>query len=121
MVAEAFRDLLPDGGRRELTPDEIAEVEDVLDASAEWRAGRLPWQAAANIGTIARGSRPSSSYARFVALNNVSRTDPRRDDLLALMDHLDRAQGLTITDGGTMTQRDITDLRASAETMRRFA
>lgn len=121
MVDRALTGLMPEQGRRALTPEESAEINDVLDAAAEWAAGRLPWQTAAQVGTILSDGRPSAGYSRFLARFTCSPSDPRRRHLIALQDYLDAAQGLQITDKGTLTQRDLNDIFDAQDMMRRAA
>ena len=118
MVAEYAATYLPDNGKRALTPDEAADVNDCLDAAAEWAAGRLPWQAAANVGTILCEGRPSSGYSRFIAFLLTPKSDPRRRCLDALGTYLDTQQGLRVTPRGTFSQRDINELHESEHIMR---
>lgn len=118
VIAGAFVDLLPAGGKRALTPDETAEANDVLDAAAEWAAGRMPWEVAAQVGTIENNGRPSPSSTRFIATVLVSPLDPRRPHLKALIDHLLVMQGLTVTEGGIYTQRDLNELHDAEDYMR---
>ncbi len=121
MVAEYATTFLPDSGKRALNPDEAADVNDVLDAAQDWDAGKLPWQAAANVGTILCNGRPSSGYSRFIAFLLTPKTDPRRRCLDALGTHLDTQQGLRVTPRGTFSQRDINELHESEHIMRRRA
>lgn len=109
MVAGAVRHLLPGEGRRAYTDDERAVVEDVLDAAAEWAAGRLPLGEFWRVGTLlprrwsteavrdregrttAPGvvchGRDMGGYSRFVALNwAVKHGDPRRHALRAAIE-----------------------------------
>ncbi len=118
MVASYATTFLPDSGKRALTQDEAADVNDVLDAAHDWDAGTLPWQAAANVGTIICEGRPSSGYSRFIAFLLTPKTDPRRRCLEALGTHLDTQQGLRVTPRGTFSQRDINELHESERIMR---
>jgi len=93
---EAVRHLLPGDGRRPLSAEERVVVDDVLDAAAEWRAGRLPLEAFAAIGRLphwdSRGRRvEGAGYARFVALLMAEPSDQRRAALIAAIDALVRA------------------------------
>ncbi|MGI8406035.1 MAG: hypothetical protein ACR2OE_14955 [Thermomicrobiales bacterium] len=117
-IAGAFIDLLTAGGKRALTPEETADVNDALDAAADWAAGRLPWELAANVGTVENNGRPSPSFTRFIATVLVSPLDPRRPHLKALIGHLLVMQGLTVTDGGIYTQRDLNELHEAEDYMR---
>lgn len=118
MVAAYATTFLPDNGKRALTPDEQLDVNDCLDAAEDWAAGHLPWQAAANVGTIFCNGRPSSGYSRFLASMLTPKSDPRRRCLEALGTHLDTQQGLRVTARGTFSQRDINDLHESERIMR---
>lgn len=80
------RSLLPDGGRRPLTPEEEDSVTDVLDAAAAWKAGTLPLTAAAAIGTITYRDHISPRYSRFVAIATTPVGDPRRAALLEMVE-----------------------------------
>jgi hypothetical protein len=121
MVAAYATTFLPENGKRALTPDEQLDVNDVLDAAQDWQAGKLPWEAAANVGTILCEGRPSSGYSRFIALLLTPKTDPRRRGLEALGRHLDTQQGLRVTPRGTFSQRDINELHESERIMKRRA
>ena len=121
MVAQALASLMPDGGRRQLTSDEREVIEDVLDAASEWQAGRLPWEAAAQVGTLLRGSRPSAGYSRFVAAHVTPRSDPRRAALEALQDHLDRMRGLIVGERGTISRTELNDITEARHLMERMA
>ncbi len=118
MVAEYATTFLPASGKRALTPDEQLDVNDCLDAASDWEAGNLPWQAAANVGTILCEGRPSSGYSRFIAFLLTPKSDPRRRCLEALGTHLDTQQGLRVTPRGTFSQRDINELHESEHMMR---
>ncbi len=118
MVAAYATTFLPDNGKRDLMPGERLDVNYVLDAASDWQAGRLPWQAAANVGTILCNGRPSSGYSRFIAVQLTPKSDPRRRCLEALGTHLDTQQGLRVTPRGTFSQRDINELHESERIMR---
>jgi len=118
MVAAYATSFLPDNGKRDLTPDEQLDVNDCLDAAEDWAAGNLPWEAAANVGTILCEGRPSSGYSRFIAVQLTPKSDPRRRCLEALGTHLDTQQGLQVTPRGTFSQRDINELHESERIMR---
>lgn len=112
---------LPGEGRRELTAEEQDEVELVLEAAADWEAGLLPAIEAATVGAMLRRSRPSAAYTRFVAVHVTPHDDPRRDALLALQEHLDQMQGLTVTPTGTLTRSDINDIQTARDLVGRLA
>jgi hypothetical protein len=118
MVAAYATSFLPDNGKRDLTPDEQLDVNDCLDAAQDWQAGNLPWEAAANVGTILCEGRPSSGYSRFIAVQLTPKSDPQRRCLEALGTHLDTQQGLQVTPRGTFSQRDINELHESERIMR---
>lgn len=90
---------------RVLTPDEQDAVADVLDAAAEWRAGRLPWQEAASIGTYHNPSR-----TRFLAITTTPKTDPRWHDLMALIDVLIDAEGFVRCTQGIYSPRELGEM-----------
>lgn len=68
MVAAAFTDLMP---KRVLDPWELQDLRDVIEAAAEWAAGRLPLGEFARIGHIEWQGRPSAAYTRYLALTTV--------------------------------------------------
>jgi hypothetical protein len=97
MVAQAIRHLLPDGGIREYDADELAAIEDVLDAAVDWHTGNLPLGAFWQVGTVyplpwtyrgqtCRGL-DCGGYSRFLALNwALNANDDRRSALMAALD-----------------------------------
>lgn len=89
---------------RILTPDEQDAVSDVLDAAAEWRAGRLPWTVAADIGTYHGPAR-----TRFLAITTTPKTDKRWHDLMALLNVLTDAAGYVRTRQGVYSRRELGD------------
>lgn len=121
MVFRALTDLMPDGGRRELSEEERFEVELVLEAAADWEAGLLPWQDAAKVGELRRGNRPSPGYTRFVAVHVTPRNDPRRAALQALQEHLDTMQGLRVDERGTLSQAELHDITEASRLMEKMA
>ncbi|MDQ3222113.1 MAG: hypothetical protein M3Q75_01350 [Gemmatimonadota bacterium] len=67
-IGATFTAFMPDQGRRDLSPEELDSMNDILDAAAEWAAGRLPLNAAAQVGTIlTHQGHPSRAYSRHVA------------------------------------------------------
>lgn len=104
---DAIAPLTPGAGTRTLTPEEREEVEWILDAAAEWQAGRLPWQEVARIGGIELGGYPSAAYTRFCAVAFTPPTDPRRVALLALIDVLIRNSGYKTTYQGTYSPSEL--------------
>lgn len=88
---------------RVLTPDERADVEDVLEAAAEWHAGRLPLPAAAAVGTYG----DSPAHARFLATTTTPREDARWHDLQAMLTALVKAQGYELTRQGCFSRYDL--------------
>jgi hypothetical protein len=97
MVAQTIRHLLPDGGIREYDADDLAAIEDVLDAAVEWHTGNLPIFAFWQVGTVyprpwtyrgetCRGL-DCGGYSRFLALNwALNANDPRRTALTLALD-----------------------------------
>jgi hypothetical protein len=111
-LTDVAQPLLPGNGRRPLNDEEIAVCEDVLDAAAEWRAGRLPLQVFSQIGRLpcqdSRGRRVESpGYARFVAMWHATPGDPRRDALLAAIECLVRQQRVIISRHGLIDHNDV--------------
>ncbi len=104
---DAVRHLLPGKGRRELSPDEVADVEDILDAAAEWQAGRLPLGELMRIGSLTHGTRPSPGYSRFTALYTTSKSDTRRAALMAAIEELIRRDGWVSTGQGLDQQGQV--------------
>jgi len=108
MITDALNHLTPGEGTRPFTPEELAAVDDVLDAAVEWRAGRLPlvhvwelgtlrprqWTSKAatyngGIETTCRGN-DHAGYSRFMALFWAVRSgDERRHDLQAALNAAD--------------------------------
>jgi len=121
MVTQALTALMPGEGRRQLTEGERYEVDLVLEAAADWESGLLPWQDAAKVGELHRGSRPSAAYTRFVAAHVTPRSDPRRAALERLQEHLDRMQGLTVDDRGTLTRSELNDITEAQARLERMA
>lgn len=103
---DAIAGLTPGAGQRLLTTDERAEVDDILDAAAEWQAGRMDWRAVAGLGRLEINGAPSESYSRFVAVAMTPPGDPRRAALLAFLDVLVRAEGYIATRQGTFTRHE---------------
>lgn len=100
--------LLPGEGQREYSADELAVIEDVLDAAAAWQSGALPLDAFWRLGTLrprawshrsggvngpvttCRGL-DQAGYSRFTALVYAVKTgDPRRRALLAAIEEAGR-------------------------------
>lgn len=95
MVAAAFAAFTP---RRELDPWERADIADVLEAAAEWEAGRLPLAELRRIGHIEWQGQPSSGYTRFVALGAAGPRSTAGQTLLRAIEAIvegDRAIRLT--------------------------
>ena len=107
LISRAFP-ALPD----RLSPEDWQDVADVLDAAAEWDAGRLPLESFARIGTIANPAtgRSSPGYTRHVAVRVTHRDDPRRAPLLRVFDALLRFEGWIVTDNGVFAPADIIDI-----------
>lgn len=98
----------PSTDRDPLTPEEADSVNDVLDAAAAWAAGQLPFYEAAAIGTIedSHGT-PSPAYSRYVATIRTLNDDPRRKNLMDLLDVLIESQGYVTTRQGVYTKWEI--------------
>lgn len=93
-----------------ITEEDMAAIEDVLDAAASWKRGEMPWQAAAAIGALRDWQGAElPSYSRHVAMRVTPATDPRRADLMDLIDVLVRSQGYTVTRAGVFTKFEIRD------------
>ena len=94
------------GSGKPLPFDQQMEVEDVLDAAMEWKDGRMPTTAAAQIG---------GGYVRCKAITKTPMTDPRWHALRALCEHLDDLSGAKMTRQGRFdrfefaTARRLTD------------
>lgn len=99
--------------RDPLTPEQQDSVNDVLDAAAAWAAGQLPFYEVAAIGTIedAHGT-PSPAYSRYVATIRTTKDDPRRQNLMDLLDVLIRSQGFTVTRQGVFTKWEVRENEA---------
>ena len=87
---------------RVLTPEQQTAVADCLDAAAEWHAGRLPWEIAANIGDAGTPAR-----TRFLAITTTPATDPRYPALRALLNVLIDASGWVRTRQGVFSRREL--------------
>ena len=94
----------------ELTPEERADVNDVLDAAAAWAAGDLPFYEAARIGRLG-----SPAHTRYIAIRATPKEDPRWRDLMALFDVLIESQGYVITRQGVFTKYDIRESNEQVE------
>lgn len=111
MNADLLNRVLPPLPER-LDADGWAEVNDVLDAATEWAAVRLPLEAFARIGTLARpaGGLPSAAYTRHVAAR-VMPTDPRWRALMRAFDTLADFHGyVRLANGGLLEPADILPL-----------
>lgn len=99
--------------RADLTPEEQASVDDVLDAAAAFATGMLPFYEAAAIGTLTdwRGN-VSPAYTRYVAATRTPKNDPRRADLDTLLDRLIVAEGYVVCPQGTFTRWEIRENEA---------
>lgn len=107
------------GDRRPLTPDDRANVEDVLDAAAAWRAGELPWTVAAAVAPTAYGATMSAGYTRFLAIRTTPLSDPRRPALMALITYLIDMTGVVRTTSGMFTPAELGQSDAAVHTHRR--
>ena len=115
MVATALDHLLPE----HLTTEDKQAITDILDAAHEWRAGRMDWTAAASIGAVPVNGRLSEGYARFLAVRLTPASDPRRADLLALIDKLVDMSGMVRTTQGTFTRGELGESDAAVHAHRR--
>lgn len=95
-----------------MTPDDWAEVGDVLDAAHAWDTGGLPLEAFARIGTMLSPAtgRASAGYTRHVAARVTRPDDPRRAALRRAFDALLDVQGLVITTTGVYDKADIVNI-----------
>lgn len=109
MVAAATKHLLPGKGERKLTPEEQAEIEDVLDAAQMWAEGKLDVPGAATVGALPYNGTTSPGYSRFVAVRLTPKSDPRRAALLKLVNHLDRMMGTVHTTQGTYERAELAE------------
>lgn len=107
-VADATAHLLPGQGTRELTAEERACVEDILDAAAEWGRGRMSLGAFARTGWMANGDGGGCGYGRFVAVRVTPADDPRRVALLREIDEMVRLEGWVITRQGLFSAEERT-------------
>lgn len=105
------RDLI---SNRELTPDERACVEDVLDAAAAWATGDLPYYEAANIGALEWRGKRSPGYTRNIALKCTPKTDGRWHALYALITDLIGRSGYLVTGHGCFAPSQMHDERWAA-------
>jgi len=94
--------------RRDLTPEEQATIEDVLDAAQAFADGDVPFYEAASIGTLTdwKGI-VSPSYTRYVALVRTPKNDPRTKALRQLLDTLVEAEGWVVTRQGVFGRWEI--------------
>lgn len=83
---------------RVLTPEESAEVNDVLDAAHAFANGEMPWHAAASIG---------DGRLRGLATVTTDRHDPRWTSLMRLLDVLIDASGHVRTNHGIYSNRQL--------------
>lgn len=98
------------GRGKPLPFDQQMEVEDVLDAAAEWQAGRLPTTEAAKIGGIS-----TPGYTRFKAITTTPVTDPRWSALHALVSHLDDLSGGKMTRQGRFNRFEFDQARRATD------
>lgn len=108
MVAEAVRALIP----ASLDPWARDNIEDVLDAAAEWANGALPLPEFARIGTITYWRHgvemPSPGYTRWLAVVTAAANDPRRGHLLNAIEALLRARpDLRVDESGIWSRWDL--------------
>lgn len=102
-----------DTDRPDLTPEEQASVDDVLDAAVAFATGMLPFPEAASIGTLTdwQGNE-SPAYSRYVAMTRTPKNDPSRSDLMALIEQLVRAEGYVVTRQGVYQPWEIRENEA---------
>lgn len=95
-----------------LTAEDWTDVADVLDAAAEWNAGRLPLEAFAKVGTMLSPftGRPSAQYTRYVAARVTIADKPRLAPLLRALDALVRFNGYVILASGVYEPTEIADI-----------
>jgi hypothetical protein len=98
----------------DLTAEDAATIEDILDAAAAWADGALPWYEAAKIGamtyqTATGKTAESSGYGRYRALRFTPADDPRRAALVRLVDDLVRRQGCEVTRQGVFDRDELAD------------
>src|SRR5699024_9763403 len=88
--------------------EDMAAIEDMLEAAAACQRGEMPWHVAARGGTLRdwRGE-PLPSYSRHVAYRVTARTDPRWQALGALIDTIVRMNGYRATPFGLFTDGEI--------------
>lgn len=108
MNAELMSRVFPPLPER-LTKDDWQDISDVLDAAAEWDAGRLPLEVFAHTGTMARpaGGLPSAAYTRHVAVRVTSPDDPRWRSLMRALDALADFAGYIKTQHGTFSRDEL--------------
>lgn len=97
---------------RDLTDDEQGAVADILDAAAEWAAGRLPLHALSEVGKLpawnAAGRRcESAGYGRALALMSTPPSDPRWPALRDAIEELVRRQEVVVTTQGVFEREDL--------------
>lgn len=95
-----------------LSKDDWQDVADVLDAAAEWSAGRLPLESFAAVGTMLSPftGRPSAQYTRYVAARVTIADKARLAPLLRALDHLLLFQGQTITSHGVFDRDELVNV-----------
>ena len=95
---------------RELTIEERAAVDDVLDAAAAWAAGALPLTEALHVGyAVSPAGHESPAWSRYLAVRTTSSGDPRRRDLLRLIDAALTLRGLVVTGVGVIGRAELAE------------
>lgn len=95
---------------REVTEEQALAAEDVLDAAAEWDAGRLPLDLAKGVGGAVnlRTGLDSPGWTRALAEAYTRGTDdPRRGALLRMLDAILAHPNRVVTRQGVFHRRDI--------------
>lgn len=73
----------------ELTENDRADIQDILDAATEWANGRMPIQTFMLFGSIENPhGRSPGVWSRFLAVRTTPRSDPRFHDLIAAISAL---------------------------------
>lgn len=107
MTWTTMADALPE---RVLSEDDTTHVERALDAAAKWAAGEMPFNLAATAGmATAPSGYASPAWTRHLAVRTTPTTDPRRADLLRLIDAALAMRGKVLTDFGLFTANEIRD------------
>ena len=84
---------------RKLTEDELASIQDILDAAYAWSQGEMPLTAVWRLGIVEYEGVPSPRYTRWLATGTGSRTDPRWQALQKALDVVIRKHHIVTTQG----------------------